>query len=192
MIQVDNKNFQNEVANFKGIVVADFYADWCGPCKMLSPLMDQMSKSNTNSHVKFIKINVDQEHELAGQYGVMSIPTVIFFKDGKKVSQRIGVMQKSDYEESIKNTLAQVDVLTEAEEKVKVFSTPTCPYCHMVKAYLREKKINFRDIDVSQDHAQAQAMVEKSGQMGVPQLWINNEVVIGFDKQRINMLLKLI
>lgn len=74
-------------------------------------------------------------------------------------------------------------------KKVKVFSTPTCPYCHMVKAYLKDKKIEFEDIDVSQDQKQAQIMVEKSNEMGVPQLWIEDEVVIGFNKPVIDNLL---
>lgn len=191
MIQVNSKNFKDEVTNFKGAVVADFYADWCGPCKMLSPLMDQMSKENKDSHVKFVKINVDQEQELAGQYGVMSIPTVIFFKDGKKVSQKVGVAQKADYEDSIKKTLTHIPVAKGAGGKVKVFSTPTCPYCHMAKAYLNDKKIAFEDIDVSSDQNQARAMVERSGEMGVPQLWINDEVVIGFNKPVIDQLLGL-
>lgn len=191
MIQVNSKNFVDEVTNFKGAVVADFYAEWCGPCKMLSPLMDQMSKENKDSNVKFVKINVDQEQELAGQYGVMSIPTVIFFKDGKKVSQRVGVSQKNEYEDSIKKTLSHVSAAKGVGGKIKVFSTPTCPYCHMAKAYLKDKKVEFEDIDVSQDQSQARAMVEKSGEMGVPQLWINDEVVIGFNKPVIDQLLGL-
>ena len=76
-------------------------------------------------------------------------------------------------------------------QKVKVFSTPTCPYCHMAKAYLKDKKIEFEDIDVSRDQNQARAMVGKSGEMGVPQLWINDEVVIGFNKPVIDQLLGL-
>lgn len=191
MIQVTSKNFKDEVSNFNGAVVADFYADWCGPCKMLSPLMDQMSKENKDTNVKFIKINVDQEQELAGHYGVMSIPTVIFFKDGKKVSQRVGVSQKSEYEDSIKKALLHNPGSPSVKGKstVKVFSTPTCPYCHMAKAYLKDNKIEFEDIDVSRDQNQARAMVEKSGEMGVPQLWINDEVVIGFNKPVIDQLL---
>lgn len=191
MIQVNSKNFTDEVMNFKGAVVADFYAEWCGPCKMLSPLMDQMSKENKDSNVKFVKINVDQEQELAGQYGVMSIPTVIFFKDGKKVSQRVGVSQKNEYEDSIKKALSHVSTAKGTGGKVKVFSTPTCPYCHMAKAYLKDKKISFEDIDVSADQTQARAMVEKSGEMGVPQLWIGDQIVIGFNKPVIDELLGL-
>ncbi len=191
MIQVNNKNFTDEVTNFKGVVVADFYADWCSPCKMLSPLMEEMSKNNKDPNVKFIKINVDQEQELAGKYGVMSIPTVIFFKDGKKATQKIGVSQKSEYEDTIKKTLSFVPPAKGAVGKVKVFSTPTCPYCHMAKTYLKDKKIEFEDIDVSQDQTQARAMVERSGEMGVPQLWIGDQIVIGFNKPVIDELLGL-
>lgn len=77
------------------------------------------------------------------------------------------------------------------QKTVKVFSTQTCPYCFMVKDYLKSKNIPYEDIDVSRDRDQAMKMIEKSGQMGVPQLWIENDVVIGFDTNRINTLLSL-
>lgn len=73
---------------------------------------------------------------------------------------------------------------------VKVFSTPTCPYCYMAKDYLKAKNVEFEDIDVSQDRAQAMAMVQKSGQMGVPQLWIDDAVVVGFSTAKIDELLQ--
>ncbi len=76
-------------------------------------------------------------------------------------------------------------------KKVKVFSTPTCPYCYMAKGYLTEKKVAFEDIDVSKSQEQAMAMYQKSGQMGVPQLWIDDQVVVGFDKASIDHLLGL-
>ena len=76
-------------------------------------------------------------------------------------------------------------------KKVKVFSTPTCPYCHMANDYLTDKKVSFEDIDVSQDQQQAQKMVERSGEMGVPQLWIDDQIVIGFNKPVIDHLLGL-
>ena len=69
--------------------------------------------------------------------------------------------------------------------KIKVFSTPTCPYCHMLKDFLRDKKVEFEDIDVAADHEAAKAMVEKSGQMGVPQIEINGKIIVGFDKPAI-------
>jgi glutaredoxin-like YruB-family protein len=70
--------------------------------------------------------------------------------------------------------------------KVKVFSTPTCPYCVMAKDYLKKNNIEFKDIDVSKDREWAYKMVAKSGQMGVPQLWIDDKVIIGFDVPAIN------
>lgn len=76
-------------------------------------------------------------------------------------------------------------------KKVKIFSTPTCPYCYMAKDYLKEKKVSFEDIDVSQDSEKAQKMVERSGEMGVPQLWIGDQIVIGFNKPVIDHLLDL-
>ncbi len=64
-----------------------------------------------------------------------------------------------------------------------VYSTPTCPYCHMAKDYLKENKIAFKDIDVSDDSAAAQAMIDKSGQMGVPVIDIDGRIIIGFDRE---------
>lgn len=75
------------------------------------------------------------------------------------------------------------------EKKVIVFSTLTCPWCVMVKNYLNEKQIKFENKDVGLDHKAADEMIKKSGQMGVPQLWIDNEVIVGFDKEKINQLL---
>jgi glutaredoxin-like YruB-family protein len=79
--------------------------------------------------------------------------------------------------------------MNQQKHTVKVFSTPTCPYCHMAKDFLKSKSVEFEDIDVSQDRVQAMQMVQKSGQMGVPQLWIDGQVVVGFDTPRINQLL---
>jgi glutaredoxin-like YruB-family protein len=75
--------------------------------------------------------------------------------------------------------------------KVKVYSTPTCPFCHMAKEFLKSKGIEFEDIDVSKDEAAAREMIEKSGQMGVPVIEIDGKIVVGFDKEKIEKLLKL-
>ena len=66
--------------------------------------------------------------------------------------------------------------------KIKVYSTPTCPYCHMLKDFLKEKGVEFEDIDVAADQEAAKEMVKKSGQMGVPQIEINGKIIVGFDK----------
>ncbi|NYT00905.1 MAG: NrdH-redoxin [Methanocellales archaeon] len=69
--------------------------------------------------------------------------------------------------------------------KIKVYSTPTCPYCRMVKSFLKEKGVDFEDIDVSVDSKAAEEMIQKSGQMGVPQIEINEKIIVGFDKEAI-------
>jgi len=75
--------------------------------------------------------------------------------------------------------------------KIKVYSTPTCPYCLTLKAYLEEKGIEYEHVDVAIDKEGAQEMIKKSGQMGVPVTDINGEIIIGFDKAKINKLLKI-
>jgi glutaredoxin-like YruB-family protein len=75
--------------------------------------------------------------------------------------------------------------------KVRVYSTQTCPYCHMAKDFLRENKIEFEDIDVGADHEAAKEMIDKSGQMGVPVIDVNGEIIVGFDKDKLKKALKL-
>ena len=74
--------------------------------------------------------------------------------------------------------------------EIKVYSTPTCPWCHKLKEYLVEKKVKFTDIDVSEDSVAANDMISKSGQMGVPQIEINGKIIVGFDKEAIEAELK--
>lgn len=77
------------------------------------------------------------------------------------------------------------------KSKVIVYSTPTCPYCHAAKDFLKENKVEFKDIDVSKDQKAAEEMIEKSGQMGVPVLEIGGQIIVGFDKDKIKKALKL-
>ncbi len=77
------------------------------------------------------------------------------------------------------------------DKKVIVYSTPTCPYCKQIKAYLKEKSIEYDDIDVAANPDKAQEMIDKSGQMGVPVVMIGEEVIVGFDKEKINKALGL-
>ena len=88
---INNEEFQKLVIESKDEVLVDFYADWCGPCKMLGPIMDEISKEN-----KVYKINVDDEGELAQSFGIMSIPCVIAFKDGKEVNRIVGLTSKEE------------------------------------------------------------------------------------------------
>ncbi len=189
MIHPTKDTFKKDVIQKKGVTIVDFYADWCGPCKILGPIMEKLDKENNDSEVAYAKINVDENQELAGLYGVMSIPTVVFFKDGKVATQKVGVHSEEEYKKTVETT-KQFDP-TKVKREVTIFSTPTCPYCKMVKDYLTSKKIPFKEIDVTKNQEMAREMINRSGEMGVPQLWINDQVVMGFNKPVIDMLLGL-
>ena len=94
----------NEALAQKGLLVVDFWAEWCGPCKMLGPVIEQLATAFEGKAVVG-KVNVDDEPELAQKYGIMSIPTVIFFKDGERVDQKIGVMPPQEFVKTITSLL---------------------------------------------------------------------------------------
>ncbi len=101
---VSTDDFKKDVLDHKGVVLVDFYADWCGPCRMLGPMLEELDKENKDENIKFLKLNVDENQETAAQYGVMSIPTVIIFKDGKIVQQKVGVQPKQAYVDAMHKT----------------------------------------------------------------------------------------
>ena len=101
MVNIFNEeNFEKEVINSEKTTIVDFYADWCGPCKMMSPVIDKIAEDNAEI-VKVGKVNVDNNQELAMKYNVMSIPTIIIFKNGNIVKTFVGVTAKQEIEEAI-------------------------------------------------------------------------------------------
>ncbi|TRZ50854.1 thioredoxin [bacterium] len=95
VVHLDKDNFDAEVVKTKGLVMVDFYATWCGPCKMTGPIIEQLAEEM--KQVKFVKVDVDQNQELASQYQVFSIPTFIIFKDGEVVNQFASAMGKEGF-----------------------------------------------------------------------------------------------
>jgi len=94
-MQLTDQNFATEVLSFSGIALVDFFAEWCGPCRMMAPVIEEIAQENTNQEVKIGKINVDESPQTASQYGVMSIPTLIFFKNGQEVARMMGAQSKT-------------------------------------------------------------------------------------------------
>lgn len=92
---LNEDNFEQEVEKSSRLVVVDFWADWCGPCKMLGPIIDEIADENEGDAV-IAKLNVDEERNLARKFRVMSIPSILFFKDGKEVDRMVGVQSKED------------------------------------------------------------------------------------------------
>ena len=94
VLRITSNNFEKEVIKTEEPVIIDFYADWCGPCKMMSPIIDSIAEEINNAKVG--KINVDESQDLATRYNVMSIPTIIIFKDGKPYKKFVGVTSKEN------------------------------------------------------------------------------------------------
>lgn len=99
-IEVTAQNFDEEVLNYKGKVLVDFWAEWCGPCMMLGPIIEEVSEEVDD--VKFCKVNCDEARDVALQFGIMTIPNLIVFENGEQVNQSIGYIEKKDVLKLIK------------------------------------------------------------------------------------------
>lgn len=94
VLKINEQNFENEVLKSEEMVLIDFYADWCGPCKMLAPVLEGLSEKMDK--VTFYKVNVDASSDLAGRYGIQAIPNLVIFKDGKAVDQITGFVPEGE------------------------------------------------------------------------------------------------
>jgi thioredoxin 1 len=101
-VKIDSSNFQSDVLGSSEPVVVDFWAEWCGPCKMISPALEEISNEMAGQ-VKIAKVNVDENQDLAVQYGVRSIPMLLMFKNGEIADQMIGAAPKARLADWIKN-----------------------------------------------------------------------------------------
>ena len=100
VIKLNNENFKAEVKESNKVVLVDFYADWCGPCKMMSPIVDEIAEE-LGDKVKVGKVNSDENIDLAEKYGIMSIPTIMIIKNGEVSKTFVGVTNKSDIINSV-------------------------------------------------------------------------------------------
>lgn len=187
MKHISQAEFKKEVVEAKGVVGVIVQTDWCEPCKHLMPIIEQIETEFKDKKLSFVALDLDANPSFTSYYRIAGLPTVIFFKDGVMRGLYMGVKTVGEFRDVITGIIEGKK--NEGPREVRVFSTPTCPYCHMVKDYLKQKDVAFEDIDVSKDREKAMEMVQKSGQMGVPQLWIDGEVVVGYDTARIDQLL---
>lgn len=99
---IENNQINQEVLKSDKLIIVDFYATWCVPCQMLTPILVQIDKEN--EEVEIFKVNVDENQETAIRYDIVSVPTLIFFKDGKEIDRQIGLVEKEKLEEIIRNS----------------------------------------------------------------------------------------
>ena len=99
MRNINTREFNSEVLNQSGVVIVDFYATWCGPCKMLTPVLESID--NEMENIKVVKVDIDESRRLAMNYGIQSVPTIKIFKDGREVVTRVGFQPKETLENII-------------------------------------------------------------------------------------------
>lgn len=201
IIALNETTFTQKIEATKGVALVGFWAPWSVPCLRVAPILEQMTQE-FGDKVMVGTVNVDQQGAIAQRLGIAGLPAVVVLRDGKVVDRLLGVRPAQAYRAALNNAL-QAGTSTTATatqptsqsakkaqgHSVTVFSTPTCPWCVRLKAYLKQQAIAFKDVDVSQDERAAQEMVRRSGQMGVPQAWIDGQVIVGFDRGRIDTLL---
>ncbi|MGA3086616.1 MAG: thioredoxin TrxC [Thermodesulfobacteriota bacterium] len=101
-IEVTDQTFNQEVLSFPGSVVLDCWAPWCGPCRMVAPILDQLAKEYAG-RIKFTKLNTDENQQTAGQFSIQNIPTLLFFKRGKLVNRQVGALPKGEIERQLQS-----------------------------------------------------------------------------------------
>ena len=99
LIEINKDNFEKEIIKSNKKVLVDFNADWCGPCKMMKPILEEMIKDNDN--IKIVSVNIDDEDELAEKYNVFSIPCLVLFEKGKEIKRNVGLISKDELEKFI-------------------------------------------------------------------------------------------
>jgi len=153
--------------------------------------LTEISKKNIAKNL--CAADVSNVRDIHSKYNINTVPVLLEFERGNLISLYKGCNNIDFYKNVFNVKPITTDPKSKSEKRpsVIVYSTPTCSWCNTLKSYLRKNNIIFRDIDVSKNESEAKAMVQRSGQHGVPQSLINGEVVIGFDKNRINKLLNI-
>ncbi len=142
--------------------------------------------------VDIMMADVTQVRDIHTKYNVTSVPTMLEFEKGRFVNVLKGCHEPNFYKSFFENAVYAAKAATgeaKPQKRVTVYSTPSCSWCNTLKTHLKKNGIRYRDIDVSRDQNAAQEMQRKSGQMGVPQTDIDGQIIVGFDKTRINSLL---
>ena len=143
-----------------------------------------------NEDIAIMTANVAQVRDIHEHYNISTVPSLLVFENGDYKNVIKGCQDEKVVDALFRNAVfTAVGSGGEPQKSVTVYSTPTCTWCNTLKTYLRKHGIRFTDVDVSSDPSLAEELVRKSGQQGVPQTEIDGEIIVGFDKSRINRLL---
>ena len=151
--------------------------------------LEEVKEEDVN--LEMLRADVSQVHDIHTKYNVTTVPTMLEFEKGRFVNVLKGCHESNFYKSFFENAVYSAKAASgeKPQKRVTVYSTPTCSWCNTLKTHLKKNGIRYNDIDVSRDQNAAQEMQRKSGQMGVPQTDIDGQIIVGFDKMRINSLL---
>ena len=138
--------------------------------------------------------DVSEVRDIHSEYGIDTVPNLLIFEKGSLKNIVKGCNENGHYSnifEHVSISKSPLESDEKPKKRVTVYSTPSCPWCTTLKNYLKEKSISFRDVDVSRDMKAAEDLVRRSGQRGVPQTDINGQIIVGFDKPKLNQLLDI-
>ena len=144
-----------------------------------------------NRDAKIFLANVTQVRDIHSKYNISTVPSLIEFDKGVFKNTIKGCHQKDFYQTLLDQIIYEAKIKERPQKSVKVYTTPTCPWCTTVKNYLKKNGIRYTEVDVARDQNAAQDMVSKSGQQGVPQTEVDGSMVIGFDQTKLNRLLDI-
>ncbi len=155
--------------------------------------LDRIRTINEDGKFPVFLADVTKAGDIHPAYGITTAPSLLEFAEGKLVNVYKGCQSASFYESAIsgKGFTTLSNEPGKPAKRVTVYTTPTCTWCNTLKTYLNENNIRYTEINVAADQAKAEEMVKKSGQQGVPQTDINGQIVVGFDRNRINQLLDI-
>ena len=146
-----------------------------------------------NTDARLFTANVNEVRDIHPRLNVSSAPSLVIFDHSRPINIIKGCQSEAAYDAVFSGRFPGATVAHNGQntKQVTVYSTPTCTWCTTLKSYLDQKQIRYREINVASDTSAAEAMVRKSGQQGVPQTEINGQMIVGFDKMRINQLLEI-
>jgi len=185
----DDKDFSRAEEKNHELLMLFFYADFSSAAKRSLSEIKQFSEEN--KQVPIYIVDVQKISGIHKRFGVESIPTVLMLQKGK-VTKKIEGVESSKYYSSILSGIHSTHFRTghkKTAPQVTVYVSPGCPHCGSAKAYLQHQGLQIRVIDISRDRYAAERLAQRSGQMAVPQIDINGQLVIGFDKAKIDRLL---
>jgi|GEM_PF-436972 len=178
----------NEINDFKRVALF-FYKNELK--KSLIALETLKKVSDSLKHIPFYAIDLEKIDDIHQNYDVIHIPTLVLVEEGKAVSWVMGAQKKDFYISALGEAHRTWSTFKDESRKKKyprvtLYSSPTCYYCKKIKDYLKKNEVPYRDIDISKDQKAARRLVQKTGQIGVPQIFIGSSHLLGYNEKKIN------